>query len=77
MATAESRCSMMFESDRPDSAFCRVCGRRLRSVASRARGVGPVCRGRCQERRVADLKELPREPDLPGQLHLFDEEESA
>ena len=40
-------------------------------------GVGPVCGGRYPERRVADPEEPPREPDLPGQRHLFDEEESA
>ncbi|MEV8353159.1 DUF6011 domain-containing protein [Streptomyces niveus] len=51
---------------------CRVCGRRLRTEASRARGAGPVCwratRPPVHRPPTADLAARP-EP-IPGQTEL-------
>ena len=54
---------------------CRVCGRALRSPVSRERGIGPRCaKGTAPLPLHRETIDAP-EPDIPGQRHLFDEED--
>ncbi|MFJ3258471.1 DUF6011 domain-containing protein [Streptomyces sp. NPDC086771] len=49
---------------------CRVCGRPLRSEASRARGVGPICHRRTHGRAAVRIPTPPADHHVPGQVEL-------
>lgn len=49
---------------------CRVCGRVLRSEASRVRGVGPVCFRAAGGRTAVRIPALTPDHHIPGQDEL-------
>jgi len=48
---------------------CAVCGRELRTEASRIRGIGPVCLHRQKGEMTPDSDDYE---EIPGQMSLFD-----
>lgn len=48
---------------------CAVCGRELRTEASRIRGIGPVCLHRQKGDLAPDSEDYD---EIPGQMSLFD-----
>lgn len=51
-------------------ARCRVCGRVLRSVRWRVRGIGPVCARRLGDRPAPRIPTPPPPDHIPGQTEL-------